>query len=138
MHVINILDFSFVSFFLPINSGCKVNLKFYGRNSIIRVNFYTLVLRYAILNLQTTTISSAENIYSRIPSLPESRKAQRIITRLRIGHIKYRFQFLTTEQPLCHNCNTNLTIKHIVQDCSAFRDPRQKDKNPMRYQRMFE
>jgi len=47
-----------------------------------------------------------------------------IINRLRIGHICLTHSYLLAggDQPECVTCQCPLTVKHILIDCSDFRD----------------
>jgi len=51
-----------------------------------------------------------------------------IINRLRIGHTRLTHSYLLAggDQPECVTCQCPLTVKHILIDCSDFRDIRNK------------
>lgn len=55
-----------------------------------------------------------------------TRREQVAITRLRIGHtqITSKYLFQGEEQPRCSNCNTVLTVQHILQDCVSYNNLR--------------
>ena len=55
------------------------------------------------------------------PSLTK-RKMDVVLTRLRIGHCRltHKHLFLKELSPICTHCNTTLSVKHILMDCSAF------------------
>jgi len=42
-----------------------------------------------------------------------------VIIRLRIGHTRVTYKYLLTDdsQPLCDECKSSLTVKHILQEC---------------------
>ena len=51
-----------------------------------------------------------------------------IINRLRIGHTRLTHSYLLAggDQPECVTCQCSLTVKHILIECSDFRDIRNK------------
>ncbi|KAL5237162.1 hypothetical protein ACI65C_004572 [Semiaphis heraclei] len=54
------------------------------------------------------------------PSL--KRKEETVINRLRIGHTIVTHGFLMAKEkpPICTNCGTNLSVKHIISDCIKY------------------
>ena len=56
------------------------------------------------------------------------RKEQTVLARLRIGHtwLTHSFLLKKEEQPYCHACDSLYTVKHILIDCSDFKDTRDK------------
>lgn len=62
------------------------------------------------------------NLCRWLPPLEMSRSEQVMINRLRIGHSHITHSFLMSGDPPneCTNCNTRLTIKHILIDCSLY------------------
>ena len=57
-----------------------------------------------------------------------SRREAVIINRLKIGHSRLTHSYLLAgeDQPICAACDAPLTVKHILLDCPALRDIRQK------------
>jgi ribonuclease HI len=51
-----------------------------------------------------------------------SRKEDVILTRLRIGHTRFthRHLLLSEPPPLCQQCNTMMSVKHILTECTNF------------------
>lgn len=68
------------------------------------------------------------SIFEDYPPYLHRRKDQTILTRLRIGHSKLtHHHLLTKETPNeCEQCNTILTIPHILLDCPIYIDERKK------------
>ena len=59
----------------------------------------------------------------------ESRKEEKIISRLRTGACKFLFQHNydpNKDRDFCNNCNINTIIKHILVECPQFSQSRQK------------
>jgi len=56
------------------------------------------------------------------------RRENTIINRLRIGHTRLTHKHLLSgdHPPVCEKCNCVLTVKHILLECSAFKDIRNK------------
>lgn len=56
--------------------------------------------------------------YNKLPR----RKLDTILTRLRIGHSKITHNYIIEGEtpPVCHTCNQNLTIKHIILNCKKY------------------
>lgn len=56
----------------------------------------------------------------------KKRREQIIVTRLRIGHTKFSHGYLLnrSEPPICETCQTRLTVKHVLVECSKFRNLR--------------
>ncbi|GBN60340.1 hypothetical protein AVEN_83707-1 [Araneus ventricosus] len=59
------------------------------------------------------------------PSL-KSRKADTILTRLRVGHTRFthRHLLLGEPAPMCSQCNCTMSVHHILSDCSNFNSQR--------------
>lgn len=57
---------------------------------------------------------------------PKTRRAQVIITRLRIGHTKITHEHLIkkTDPPICDICQETVTVKHLLLKCSKYTDER--------------
>lgn len=53
-----------------------------------------------------------------------NRREQAVLTRLRIGHTKLTHSYLIAHEPppLCNVCNQPLTVKHIFENCSLFKN----------------
>lgn len=51
-----------------------------------------------------------------------SRRTETILTRLRIGHtfLTHHYLFLKYPPPLCPQCNTLITVSHILVECSIY------------------
>lgn len=58
----------------------------------------------------------------------DSRKNEIALTRLRIGHSNITNSYIWKKEhpPVCETCNTQLTVKHILIDCTKFRHIRAK------------
>ena len=58
----------------------------------------------------------------------KDKKAEVILTRLRIGHTRITHGFLMStphgDIPKCNDCNTVLTVKHILYECRSFTQQR--------------
>ena len=56
------------------------------------------------------------------------RKDSVIYTRLKIGHTSLTHKYILTQndKPFCVGCNTDLTIKHILTNCTEFNTERKK------------
>ncbi|GBN71036.1 hypothetical protein AVEN_82692-1 [Araneus ventricosus] len=59
------------------------------------------------------------------PSL-KNRKADTILTRLRVGHtrVTHRHLLLGEQAPMCSQCNCTLSVHHILSECSNFNSQR--------------
>jgi len=57
-----------------------------------------------------------------------SRRDAVIVNRLKIGHSRLTHSYLVSgeDQPICTQCDTVLTVKHILLDCPGLRDVRLK------------
>ena len=57
-----------------------------------------------------------------------TRKEQVVLTRCRIGHTRltHSYHFNKERRPVCHTCQTPLTVKHILLDCQKFQSSRIK------------
>ncbi|GBM14743.1 hypothetical protein AVEN_220446-1 [Araneus ventricosus] len=55
------------------------------------------------------------------PSLT-SRKADTLLTRLRIGHTRFTHLHLLfgEEPPMCSRCNCHMSVRHILSECTNF------------------
>ncbi|GBM84919.1 hypothetical protein AVEN_23717-1 [Araneus ventricosus] len=55
------------------------------------------------------------------PSLT-SRKADTLLTRLRIGHTRFTHLHLLfdEEPPMCSRCNCRMSVRHILSECTNF------------------
>lgn len=62
--------------------------------------------------------------------MPDERREQVVINRLRIGHTRLTHQYLLKKEPppICLNCNTQLTIKHLLTECPMYEEQRQETK----------
>lgn len=60
--------------------------------------------------------------------LPNCRKHQVILTRLKIGHTRYTHKFLMEKSnpPICHICDVPQTVKHFLTECPGFHQERVK------------
>lgn len=58
----------------------------------------------------------------------ETRRENVVLARLRIGHSMLTHQYLLerTSEPVCRNCNSKLTVKHIIADCPALEQERRE------------
>lgn len=63
---------------------------------------------------------------------PENRKAQVILSRLRIGHTKITHEFLLKNEPrpTCHVCSTPIDVGHIILDCPLYEEGRIRNNLP--------
>ena len=59
-------------------------------------------------------------------SCQRNRRTERILTRLRIGHSRVTHSFLLegSSPPLCDDCQVQLTVQHIMVDCSMLNEKR--------------
>ncbi|GBO22524.1 RNA-directed DNA polymerase from mobile element jockey [Araneus ventricosus] len=59
------------------------------------------------------------------PSL-KNRKADTILTRLRVGHTRFthRHLLLGEQAPMCSQCNCTMSVHHIISECSNFNSQR--------------
>ncbi|GBN27700.1 hypothetical protein AVEN_265321-1 [Araneus ventricosus] len=59
------------------------------------------------------------------PSL-KNRKADTILTRLRVGHTRFthRHLLLGEQAPMCSRCNCTMSVQHILAECSNFNSQR--------------
>lgn len=57
-----------------------------------------------------------------------NRSDQVKLSRLRLGHTRLTHSFLITgeDPPLCLECNTRMTVQHIIIECRRFNDTRKK------------
>ena len=55
-----------------------------------------------------------------------TRREQRALCRIRIGHTRLTHSYLmdNSERPFCAECNTRLSMKHIMVECSWFKQER--------------
>ena len=62
------------------------------------------------------------NLNEKPPSVKLPRKEETIMHRLRIGHTWLTHCFILKKEPLpiCVSCNTNLSVKHILLECTDF------------------
>ena len=60
----------------------------------------------------------------------ENRRAEVVLTRLRIGHCNMTHGYLMTQPhgaiPQCDLCGAELTVKHIIVNCPRLRQIRQR------------
>uniref|UniRef100_A0A6P7GZQ0 Uncharacterized protein LOC114342619 n=1 Tax=Diabrotica virgifera virgifera TaxID=50390 RepID=A0A6P7GZQ0_DIAVI len=73
-------------------------------------------------NLWNRTNSKLHSIQPRIPALKIPALCRRdkvVMRRLRIGHCRLTHGYLMSQgnPPLCHTCNTRVTVKHILVEC---------------------
>ena len=63
------------------------------------------------------------------PNYHSDRKKETIINRLRIGYTKITHGYLMSrdEPPSCMTCGVELTIKHILTECLAYFDARNRN-----------
>lgn len=63
---------------------------------------------------------------------PKTRRAQVIISRLRIGHTRITHEHLMkkTEPPICETCQVIITVKHLLIECNKFINERRNCKFP--------
>lgn len=61
-----------------------------------------------------------------------TRKEQVLLTRLRLGHTNVTHNYLMNKapRPVCHNCHSFLTVKHILIDCPIFEHHRRRCELP--------
>ena len=61
-----------------------------------------------------------------LSSSQSNRRTERNLCRLRIGHsrLTHSFRFERTSPPMCDHCQVQLTIEHILVDCTAFVEKR--------------
>ena len=64
--------------------------------------------------------------------VPEERKLQIVISRLRIGHTKFTHEHILkkTEPKICDTCSTTMSVKHIIEECTKYTTYRLKHKIP--------
>lgn len=58
------------------------------------------------------------------PTLLPNRRHKVAITRCRIGYSFQIHSFLISKNPpsTCNECHADLTVQHIIQDCTKYRD----------------
>ncbi|GBO18487.1 hypothetical protein AVEN_105336-1 [Araneus ventricosus] len=51
-----------------------------------------------------------------------TRKADTLLTRLRVGHTRYTHRHLLfgEQTPMCSHCNCSMSVKHILSECPNF------------------
>jgi hypothetical protein len=62
-------------------------------------------------------------------SVRKSRREEVVITRVRIGHCFLTHSYLFTEekiQPRCDDCDSPLTIRHLLTECEVYRATRER------------
>ena len=61
-------------------------------------------------------------------STSSNRSWQCKVNRLRLGHTKLTHGFLMerSERPLCGDCDTPLTVRHIIVECPVYEDERRR------------
>ncbi|GBN80168.1 hypothetical protein AVEN_180800-1 [Araneus ventricosus] len=66
-------------------------------------------------------LSSIEPVLEPWPTLT-NRKADTIITRLRVGHTRYthRHLLMGEQAPMCTQCNCTMSVVHILSECPNF------------------
>ena len=59
-------------------------------------------------------------------SYQDSRRYEKMLTRLRIGHsrVTHNFIFEGSSPPECEHCGVPLTVEHILVDCSHLQEKR--------------
>lgn len=57
-----------------------------------------------------------------------SRREQVVLTRLRLGHsaLTSAYLLVRSAQPICENCDTPLTIRHILEECRSYEAIRER------------
>jgi len=58
----------------------------------------------------------------------KNRREEVVLARLRIGHTRLTHKHLFTRDaaPVCHDCNKEVTVKHIIEECTKYNSSRKK------------
>lgn len=58
--------------------------------------------------------------FTSLPLLP--RRSQIVIRRLRLGHTRmtHKYLMLAEDAPLCPSCNTTISVRHVLMECSQY------------------
>ncbi len=69
-----------------------------------------------------------------------SRREERVLSRLRIGHTRLTHSFLMSGEdvPRCVACDCNLTVEHILIECGDFTEVRQRYYDAENVQQLFQ
>ncbi|GBM90032.1 hypothetical protein AVEN_110056-1, partial [Araneus ventricosus] len=93
---------------------------------------YTKVLFYAKWQRQWDT-ETENKLLSVKPHVQPwlsvtTRKADTLLTRLRVGHTRYTHRHLLfgEQTPMCSQCNCSMSVKHILSECPNFNSQRFK------------
>ncbi|GBN73656.1 RNA-directed DNA polymerase from mobile element jockey [Araneus ventricosus] len=87
---------------------------------------YTKVLFYAKWQRQwdTETDNKLHSVKPHVQPWPSltTRKADTLLTRLRVGHTRYTHRHLLfgEQTPMCSQCKCSMSIKHILSECPNF------------------
>ncbi|GBN18696.1 hypothetical protein AVEN_230182-1 [Araneus ventricosus] len=87
---------------------------------------YTKVLFYAKWQRQwdTETDNKLHSVKPHVQPWPflTTRKADTLLTRLRVGHTRYTHRHLLfgEQTPMCSQCKCSISIKHILSECPNF------------------
>ena len=78
---------------------------------------------------QKTKLNEIKSTIVHWPNNQPNRKKETIINRLRIGHTRITHGYLMSreEPPSCTTCGVVLTIKHILTECLAYSDARNRN-----------
>ena len=86
-------------------------------------------LRWQQSNSKLSQIKNSVKPWSKLPQL---RKEQVLISRLRIGHTNLTHCYFITREnpPRCEQCNVSLSVQHFLIDCPRFNQERQTHGKP--------
>ncbi|GBO05061.1 hypothetical protein AVEN_113145-1 [Araneus ventricosus] len=91
---------------------------------------YTKVLFYSKWQRQwdTETENKLRAVKPHVQPWPSlmNRKADTLLTRLRVGHTRYthRHLLLGEQAPMCSQCNCSMSVQHILSECPNFNSQR--------------
>lgn len=75
---------------------------------------------------QTTKLNQIKSTIFKWENPNLNRKDETTINRLSIGYIRITHRFLVSndEPPICEDCNTKITVKHIITECHVYQQKR--------------
>lgn len=83
-------------------------------------------------NESSRALKSLKPLVQTKPYLPQDRKEQVVLTRLRIGHTRLTHEFLITRNtpPMCDICEEQVSVKHLLEGCGPNSEEESRPMSP--------